>query len=129
MGHRLGETHAAAQERGSEQVDADVAVSELKPGLLAEAAKHRLSVKRVVAHTESRRVVEDAGEPVEDRIDVGAHQQTPELLVVGGVDDDREVRGRQHGGESGRQPGSPGPSGEQRHSHRKRSSSDGRTSS
>jgi hypothetical protein len=36
-------------------------------------------------------VIEDARQPIENRIDVGADEQPPELVVVRRVRDDREV--------------------------------------
>ena len=84
--------------------------------------------KRVVAHAESGCVVEEPGEPVENRVDVGADQEAPELLVVGGVGHDGQVLRGEDAGEACRQTRTTGSAGEQGHPHRKRSSSEGRTS-
>jgi hypothetical protein len=95
MRHRLAEAKAVAEEHRSEQVDADVAVPELEPGLLTKASEHRLRVEGVVANAEARRLIEDTGQPVQDGVDIRADQQTPELVVVSGVGDNREVTRRQ----------------------------------
>ena len=108
---------------------ADVPVAELEPRLLSEEPEHRLRVKRVVSHAESGHVVEDTGEAVEDRIDVGTDQETPELLVIAGVGHDRKVVRRQDGRQPRGKPSAPGAPRKQHHLHRKRSSSEGRTNS
>ena len=71
MRHRFAQAQPLTEQHRPEQMDADVPVAELEPRLLTEAPQHRLRVKGVVANAEPGRLVEDAREPVEDRIDIG----------------------------------------------------------
>ena len=84
---------------------------------------------RIAQDAETRSLVEDAGQPVKDRVDVRADMYAPMLEVVAGVADDRQVLRRQHMLKPRRKASAPSPSGKQGDLHRKRSSSGGRTRS
>ena len=125
----LGESHATVHEPAAEQVQPDVHVAEREPCRLAEPVQHGECVEGVVGDTEPRALVEHARESIQDRIDVRAHQETPEFVVVCRVRDDGQLTRREQPREAGSELGAAGAPGEQRESHRKRSSSRRRMSS
>jgi hypothetical protein len=61
----------------------------------------------VARHSEAGLFVEQARQPVEDRVGVGADVESPELLIVGRVRDNRKVARRQERLQADRQPGGP----------------------
>ena len=74
----------------------EILVAQPKPGRLAEPRQRIEHVEGLVALSESCFVVEDPGQSVDDRVNVRTDQQSPELVVIGGVGDDRQVAGWQH---------------------------------
>ena len=92
-----GEAIARPQAPRPVDVDGEVAVAEAEPGRLAEALQHPGCRPRLAGQAPAALAVGQAGEGVEHGVVVGADEEAVELLVVGGVDDDRELARRQDG--------------------------------
>src|SRR5579864_2221426 len=126
---RLGQRAALAEELGPQDVRAEVRVADAKPDRLTGPRQRVEHMERVVLQPIARFLVEHAREPVDDRVDVGTHEQTPELIVVGGVRDHREIRGAEQRLHTRGQARTARPAGEDDALQRKRSSAAGRISS
>src|SRR3712207_1510081 len=82
---------SGAQPRGAQNVGREVPVTQLEPGVLAVAGEHLQGVERLVPYPPAGIGVCDPGQGVHDRVQVGADAQSPEVEVVGGVHDHREL--------------------------------------
>ena len=65
----------------------EIFVTDPKPCRLTHLLERGEQMERVAVHAVSRFVVEDAGKAVDDGIDVGTDEQTPELVVVSRIGD------------------------------------------
>src|SRR5688500_8603928 len=69
--HDVAQRQTRAQETGAGDVEADVPVTESEPRLLAEGLRSLQGVVRLVANAPAPVLVEQAGERVEHRVEVG----------------------------------------------------------
>ena len=125
----LGEGRAAAKHLRAQHVRGEVSVPDSKPGLLAHRAQRVESVERLVLLTVAGCLVEHAGQAVDDRVDVRGDQESPELVIVGGVGDHREIAAGKHRIEARGQLRSAGAARDDDYLQRNRSSPAGRTTS
>src|SRR5207248_5262772 len=82
---RFGQRASAAQHVGSYEVRGEVLVAYTNPRRLADFVERVEDPEGVALDAVSRLVVEDAGQAVDDRVDVRTDQEAPELVVVRGV--------------------------------------------
>ena len=80
-------------------METDVAVAEREPVLPAQPLGQLERVRRLVAHAPAALLVEQAGERVEDGVEVGRDVQAEDLDVVADVDDRRHLLGPGGAGE------------------------------
>src|SRR5487761_1182711 len=107
----------------------EVHVADSKPGRLPQPLKRLERYERVALEPVAGLVIESTGEPVDGSVEVRAHEQAPELVVVSGVGNHRELTSWQHRLQARREHGPSGASGEDDHPHRNRSHAAGRISS
>ena len=77
-------------------VRGQVGVADAEPGLGAVALQHPHAGLGVARHAPALDRIRQAGQGVEDGVQVRADRQALPLEVVGHVDDHRQVAGRQH---------------------------------
>src|SRR5216683_4961179 len=123
------EGRAAAQHLRAQDVCSEVFVSDAEPGLLAHLAQRVKRVERLVLLSVAGSLVEHTREPVDDRVDVRADQQPPELVIVGRVGDHGEIAGGKDHIKSRGQLCPAGAAGDDRDLQQNRSSPAGRTTS
>src|ERR1700694_5256803 len=97
----------------------EVLIADSKPSRLAYALERFEHVKRIAFDPVPGGCAENTREPVDGGIDVGADQQAPELVVVSGVGDHREIPTWEHRLEFHGEHGPSGPPGQHDHPHRK----------
>ena len=110
-GHRR-ERLAAPQCLGARQVQPEVPVAELEPGLRAEAGRRLARVPALAGPAPAALLVEHAGEGVEDRVEVRRDMQADDLEVVADVADNGHVRGVDRLGEGAGEARAAEPAGE-----------------
>src|SRR5437016_4247744 len=108
-----------------------IAVAEVEPGLAAEAPEGLHKAPGLVPPAPAELEVVDAGEGVEQGVDVGRDRKSQMLEVVAGIGDDNQRLGRQYAVEAERQLGAADAARQRedqplRLAHRKRSCSAGR---
>ena len=87
-----GERHALAQEPRAHEVETDVAVAEREPALAAEPLGHARAPGTLSSpYAPAAFLVEEAGERVEDGVEVGRDVQAEDLDVVADVHDRRHA--------------------------------------
>ena len=87
----VGERRAGAQAAGAVEVGREVAITEPEPRVVVVALERVEARERLALETPTELAVGSAGERVGDGIEVGAHEQSVELVVVTGVADDDEL--------------------------------------
>src|SRR5262249_31073966 len=108
-------------------VGGEIAVAELKPGLAAERRERRHEGPGFLAPAPALLGVAHPRERVHERVEVGRDRKPEMLEIVAGVGDDDQLLRRQDPAQAERELGATDPTGE-RHDHRNKSSSGGRTS-
>ena len=110
-------------------VHREVLVAEPEPGRAAEARDLVEEDTGIVFATPTLRLLDDAAERVHDRVEVRADAQAEMVEIVAGVDEDREVAGRQYAIEPERELRAAHAAADRQHSRRtahwKRSSASG----
>ena len=106
-GGGLAERGALAQQPGAEEVGGEVAVAEAEPGVLAVAGEGVDGGEGLARQAPAGVGVLGPGQRVGDRVEVGAHVEAVEPVVVGGVDDDGDVGGVDDLHEAAQEPGRP----------------------
>src|SRR6266849_4589908 len=125
----LGQAAAAFQHLRAQHMRGEVAVADAKPSWLAQTTQRFERLEGVPFLPIAHGIVKDAGEAVDRRIDVWAHEKSPELVVVCGVRDHCEVAPSEQRLEARGQLRAAGASREDDRLHRKTSSAAGRTRS
>ena len=110
----------------------EIAVAEVEPGLAAEASQRLHKGPGLVAPAPAELRIVEAGEGVEQGVDIGRDREPQMLEIVAGIGDDGQRAGRQDAIEAERQLGAADPARQRKHktlrpAHRKRSCSTGRT--
>ena len=90
-GGGLAERGALAQQPGAEEVGGEVLVAEAEPRVLAVAGEGVDGGEGLAREAPAGVGVLGPGQRVGDRVEVGAHVETVEPVVVGGVHDDGDV--------------------------------------
>ncbi len=85
------------------RVRREIGVTDGEPRRLTEAREHLVRAERVAANAPAALGVDEPGERVEQRVDVGADVEAMDLEVVGDVGDDRELDLRADEGEAVRE--------------------------
>jgi hypothetical protein len=91
LGGSLGEGTAPTNEVRAGDAGGEIAVAQTEPGVVAETGEGIERVERIAAETEAALLVGEAGQVVEDDIDVGGDVEAEELGIVADVGDDRDV--------------------------------------
>src|ERR1700686_5181527 len=72
------------------QMRCEVAVAEVEPGFAVEPAQRVERVEALALETPSVGAIDDAGERVNHRVDIGRNVEPVEMLVIAGIDDDAQ---------------------------------------
>src|SRR5205823_4777410 len=91
-GHRR-ERRARSPAFGAEEMRGEIAVAEAEPGVLAIALERVEARERLTGEAPPELLVRGTREGVGDRIEIRAHGEPVELVVVTGVADDDEILG------------------------------------
>ncbi len=93
VGGDLGESCAPAELRRAADEGPEVRVADPEPRFLAVALEHPQGAVRVAGHAPAAHRVDEAGQGVEDAVEVGADVEAEQLEVVASVDDDAQTFG------------------------------------
>src|SRR5208282_3112510 len=105
----------------------EIAVAEVEPGLAAEAIECGHKGPGLLAPAPPQLRFVEAGEGIEQRIDIRRDREPEMLEIVAGIGDDGQRSGRQDAIEPECELGAADPARQREHAHRKRSCSAGRT--
>ncbi len=86
----VGQRRAGAQQERAVEMGREVPVAEAEPGLAPEPAHRFEAVERVVTDPPASRAVEETGQGVGDRVEIGRDAEPPPVEIVAGVADDEE---------------------------------------